>query len=58
MEEILTEELKQEILKIVKKASGNGTMLTEREVVLLFYWKHHENEPEFAFVPEEYRGYR
>lgn len=57
--EDFTEEYKAKVLELVKLASsGNAVNLSSADFVILMHWKHHEDDPAYSFVPEEYRGYR
>lgn len=48
-------ETKDEILNIIKRASVSSANLTNREIAMLYHWINHINDPEYAWVPEEYK---
>ena len=45
---------KTRLLKVIRK-SLNSETLSEGDVCILYHWVRHQNEPEYDFVPEEYR---
>ena len=59
MEEVLTEEfnqdLKDRILRIIKTSLKGSGGLTESDIVILFHWVRHQNDPVYDFVPKRYR---
>lgn len=56
MEEQLSPELQKRILKIIKTANGkNPSSLSKSDVIILFHWVRHRNDPLFDFVPKKYR---
>ena len=50
-----TEEDREELLNIIKKAATGKAILSNREAAILYHWIHHINDIEFAWVPEEYK---
>ena len=59
MEEVLIEEfnqdLKDRILRIIKTSLKGSEGLTESDIVILFHWVRHQNDPAYDFVPKRYR---
>lgn len=57
-EEVMTmefdDDFKKELISIIKR-SLKGDSLLKREVILLFNWVRHQNDPAFSFVPLKYR---
>ena len=53
--EELSEDAKERLLTILKKATNNDP-LTYSETTILFYYVRHQNDPAYSFVPEEYRS--
>ena len=57
-EEVMTmefdDDFKKELISIIKR-SLKGDSLLKREVILLFNWVRHQNDPAFSFVPIKYR---
>ena len=58
VEEVMTmefdDDFKKEMISIIKR-SLKGDSLLKREVILLFNWIRHQNDPAFSFVPIKYR---
>lgn len=45
----------KDLIEIIKKSYSRGHELTNRDVVILYHWINHINDPEFAWVPNEYK---
>lgn len=51
-----SKQLKHRILKIVKRSyKGEGHLLSESDMIILFHWIRHMDEPIYDFVPKKYR---
>lgn len=49
-------ELKHRILNVIKRAyKGEGHLLDEGDVIILFHWVRNQNSPVYDFVPKKYR---
>lgn len=51
-----TREFRKMILDVLNKASRERE-LTDQEVVVLFHFVKHQNEPMYRFVPKRYRRF-
>jgi len=46
---------KEELLKIIDKASTGRVDLSSREAAMLFHWVRHINDEMYAWVPDKYK---
>ena len=51
----LQNDIKEELIRIIEKASTGAVELTNREMAMLLHWTRHINDKEYAWVPEEYK---
>ena len=51
-----TREFRKMILGVLNKASRERE-LTDQEVIVLFHFVKHKNEPMYRFVPKRYKRY-
>lgn len=58
MEDELTKETKEKILDVVVRASKHGCSgFSQSEVIILFHWVRHRNDPIYSFIPKKYRKF-
>lgn len=58
MEDELNKELQEKILDIVVRATKQGCSgLSQSEVIILFHWVRHRNDPIYSFIPKKYRKF-
>jgi hypothetical protein len=55
MEFTFTEDMKEDLIRIIEAASTGNTDLSNRDAAMLFHWIRHINEPEYAWVPDKYK---
>ena len=46
---------KKELIDIIELANTHSAMLTDAQVVILFHWVRHINDPEYEWVPDKYK---
>ena len=46
---------KKELIDIIELANTNSAALTSAQVVILFHWVRHINDPEYEWVPDKYK---
>ena len=46
---------KKELINIIELANTNSAALTNAQVVILFHWVRHINDPEYEWVPDKYK---
>ena len=49
------QDFKDRLLGILKKVLVDHTTLSDSDAVIYFHWARHKDDPEYSFVPEEYR---
>lgn len=49
------DDMKEELIQIIKEASTGHAALTNRQAAMLFHWVRHINDEEYAWVPDEYK---
>jgi hypothetical protein len=47
-------DFKSDLIRIIK-ASLNGEHLSKADVIKLFHWVRHQDDPAYGFVPKKYR---
>ena len=53
----VSKEFKERVLDILNKAENPDTIskLGMSEIILLYHWKRHKDDPMYKFVPKKYR---
>ena len=47
---------KKELIDIIELANTHSAALTGAQVVILFHWVRHINDPEYEWVPDKYKA--
>ena len=54
MEEF-NDDFKERLINIIKSVIVDHATISDSDAVIYFHWARHRDEPQYNFVPEEYR---